>query len=725
MSAFPHAELFNVPCSSRVCEGVRRGRLSCGRAEAAWFMMPGRMGDKRMTRGKDRRPPAGEGRSPPRVARVSALAYWSVAGLSATAAVLSAFLVLKHFGGGVPGCGPASGCEALEKSPWGTLPGARWPVSFAGLAYFAAVLAGWLAAGRQVPVAGRWVLRAGAAASLLFSAVMIAYGTFCPYCIGVHAANLLAVAVIEQGTRRAARLSSPGEAVVSGATLRWAAWPALGAFLAVSLVLGMAEARFERKQAAVAESDRRESTDEILAQVQAQSQHQVQAQSRVQVQPQAQSQAEDQPQVRSPDSGAVADGARATAFTGRYRLGPEECPIRVVALTDYQCADCQRVEREIEEMLSTRKDISFSVKQFPMCAEAAPGVPCNRHVKQTLHANACWAARVAEAAGILRGNEGFWQMHRWLFARRGGFTDAELKAGLAQMGYDHEAFLSVLGGADALQRVRADCEEGNALGLFFTPMVFINGVEFKGWQVPGALRRTIEEIAARNPPALRATADRPVPADTKSIQDWRDQPVRKMLPDTRTWSMGAPSADAVPAGTRFVDVVLFGDYQEPYTAAIDAAIRDRMKTKTNVRYTFRHYPIDPVSNPTIPPNVRPEAVHPLAGRAARAAEAAGSLGGDQAYWRMHDWLMRNVDSFGDESLRAAARRMGLDPDSLFVEMGRPEAAAAIVEDARAAQQLGLTGVPMVFVNGRWVWRTMREEKNVVLQIIDAAGSPRP
>ena len=38
--------------------------------------------------------------------------------------------------------------------------------------------------------------------------------------------------------------------------------------------------------------------------------------------------------------------------------------------------------------------------------------------------------------------------------------------------------------------------------------------------------------------------------------------------------------------------------------------------------------------------------HDLACGAAAAAEAAGSLGGNDAYWIMHDWLMTNQDTFG-------------------------------------------------------------------------------
>jgi hypothetical protein len=87
--------------------------------------------------------------------------------------------------------------------------------------------------------------------------------------------------------------------------------------------------------------------------------------------------------------------------------------------------------------------------------------------------------------------------------------------------------------------------------------------------VPGALLRTIEEVAATNSPVLTAVADRPASAGQKDLDDWRAQPVRVLPTDSRAWSMGASAASPGPPGSRFVDVVLFGDYQEPYTAAMD------------------------------------------------------------------------------------------------------------------------------------------------------------
>jgi protein-disulfide isomerase/uncharacterized membrane protein len=630
--------------------------------------------------------PAPQGRIPS--IRVSGAANGRIAAVLAAAIVLSGFLIAKHFGGGLPGCGPKSGCDALEATRWGMLPGIRWPVSFAGGAYFVALLAGLLVSRRELPFPAIWLLRAGVATSLFFIALMLALGKVCSYCAGIHTANLTALLMTEVELRRSIRRTKSGGPFMTQRQLFRGAAVAGSAFLAVSLVLGVADARYEQQQRVQAEGERRASTDEIMAQAQA------------------------------PDEGRIVDMWGRSGFTGRYRLGPESCPVRVVMLTDYQCPDCRRIEAEIEAILAARQDVSLSIKHFPMCAEASPGVPCNRYAKTTMHPNACWAARAAEAAGILKGDEGFWEMHRWLFGRAGTFTDADLKTAVAQMGYDPGSFVAVMSGAETLRRVQSDCEEGIALGLYFTPMIFVNGVEFKGWQIPGALKQTIDEVTAKHPPSLTASADRPALALQKYVTDWREQALRAFPADRRAWSIGT-----APTGARAVDIVLFGDYQEPYTAAMDIALRDYIQGKSGIRYTFRHYPIDPSSNPALPAKLRPEAVHPLAGKAARAAEAAGSLGGSNGYWKMHDWLMRNQKAFADETLGDAVKGMGLDPAKLLAEMQNPEVAEAITEDARAAQALGLTNVPMVFVNGRVVPRTTREKENIVIRIIEEVRKP--
>ncbi|HEY3245498.1 MAG TPA: thioredoxin domain-containing protein, partial [Phycisphaerae bacterium] len=111
--------------------------------------------------------------------------------------------------------------------------------------------------------------------------------------------------------------------------------------------------------------------------------------------------------------------ARPRGFTGRYRLGAEAAPIRLVMFADYQCKFCRQVELDIRQIMDQRSDVSFSVKHFPLCPD------CNRTITEAnAHPLACLAARAAETAGILRGNRAFWQMHFWLVEHGEDLTSA-------------------------------------------------------------------------------------------------------------------------------------------------------------------------------------------------------------------------------------------------------------------------------------------------------------
>jgi protein-disulfide isomerase len=356
-------------------------------------------------------------------------------------------------------------------------------------------------------------------------------------------------------------------------------------------------------------------------------------------------------------------------FTGRYRVGPAEAPIRIVMFTDYQCEDCYKIEQQLVQLYNARKDMSISIKHYPFCTD------CNPEVKSTLHANACWAARAAEAAGVLWGPEGFWKMHAWLFDRKGGFeTTEELESGIREMGYDPKGFIQVMTSPETEKAIKADAAEAKQLGLFFTPMIFINGVELRGWNTPNALIRAVDALAAVNPPARSAAHDRPSRAFEKYIADWREAPLVNLPADKKPWALGPDDAK--------VKVVVWGDYQEPYCTQADAIIRAFAARRDDVQYTYRHYPFNSDCNSQVSNRRFPNAC-----RAALAAEAAGRLGGNDGYWKMHAWLMENREKFDDATLRPAATEMGFDADALFAAMEQPELQASILDDIQAAKQL--------------------------------------
>ena len=181
------------------------------------------------------------------------------------------------------------------------------------------------------------------------------------------------------------------------------------------------------------------------------------------------------------------------------RLGPEAAPIRLVIFSDYQCEDCGYIEDDIFAFFVQRDDMSISVKQYPMCTD------CNANVGVNLHPNACWAARAAETAGILYGNDAFWQIHEWLFQHEGFFTFEDMQSYVLEHEYDFDDWSRVMGSEETLRLVQQDIDEGFDLGIQRTPMIFINGVELKGWRVQGGVQRAWNPT---NPPArLRRTTE--------------------------------------------------------------------------------------------------------------------------------------------------------------------------------------------------------------------------
>lgn len=546
-----------------------------------------------------------------------------------------------------PGCGPGSGCDEATRSVWGSVPGLGWPTAHVGLAFFIAVTAAWIAAMKRGFTDGfMWLVRIGAMVSVALTVVMLVNGYLCRYCLMAHGGNLLFWACAETARRKGA-----GEDVLP---LR----AAVGAFVFATLLLIPVEV-----------IARQQTTEQV-----------------------AETRVEDvQKMIEAPNE-------EREGFTGRYLLGPEEAAIRIVAFTDYQCPDCQRFETELRGIMAERDDISLSVKQFPMSDK------CNKYMPRDMHANACMAARAAEAAGIIGGEVAFWDMHFWLFDEGGEFTDATFPADLREMGYDSQEFINIMLSDQTLELVEQDIEEGMALGLFFTPMVFINGVELRNPHFPGNLTKTIEELSKRNPQPMTVVEaqDTPPTADEKYVNDWAAGRAFNLPQDTH----GYPRGTSQPK----TDVVMWGDYQDEMTSRIDMYIRFRFHLQEGIRYNFRHFPVDKSCN-----EFAWETVHPQACMAAQAVESAGILGGEDAWWDMHSSMAVNYLTMRPQLVFDVAENLGLDHEVIRLYMDSGAGAEAIQEDITAGKQFGLNRIPYIFINGKKIDRlTMGGELKIGL-----------
>jgi protein-disulfide isomerase len=92
-------------------------------------------------------------------------------------------------------------------------------------------------------------------------------------------------------------------------------------------------------------------------------------------------------------------------------------------------------------------------------------------------------------------------------------------------------------------------------------------------------------------------------------------------------------------------------------------------------------------------------MHAKAPAAHAAAEAAHRQG---KFWEMHDKILENQRELSPEKYLEYARALDLDIDRFKRDLESPEVKKRIDQDSRAAAEIGVTGTPGFFVNGRFL-----------------------
>jgi protein-disulfide isomerase len=124
-------------------------------------------------------------------------------------------------------------------------------------------------------------------------------------------------------------------------------------------------------------------------------------------------------------------------------------------------------------------------------------------------------------------------------------------------------------------------------------------------------------------------------------------------------------------------VVVYGDYECPYCAALEARL-----LQAPLRVCFRHFPV--------------RASHPRAQAAACAAEAAAAQG---AFWEMHDSLFADQGRLEDPHLWARAGRLGLDVERFDSDRRGDDVAARVRADFLGGVRAGVATTPTLFRDG--------------------------
>ena len=530
----------------------------------------------------------------------------------------------------LPGCGPSSGCDKVTSGVWGSIPGIGWPVSFIGLAYFTGLLIAWL---RSAPSRNLLlIMRIGMLCSIGFVVIMITEASFCRWCVVSHAGNLVAWLCAEwilRGSRSSSRDPGWRTAAVS--------------FCLVTVVLAIL---LPIRNAQEANRNAREL-------------------------------AKNQQEIAAGPANSQALPRLETSNV----IGPADAAVKVVLFTDYQCPDCRKTENLLAMIAKQRNDMSIGIKHYPYCTD------CNQMSKSTAHPNACWAARAAEAAAIIGGAEGFEKMHNWLFEVKGSFTNAQLDQAVERMGFDRGYFKEIMTSDAVLADIQQDCADGYDLGLFYTPMMFINGVEYKWYYGGGdinSVRRTVD-IAARS----TAGPVEPVVRSQKLFEDWKSGRKR-----------GTPG-NALESwrGTGPIEIVIFADYQHDSAKQADRIMKTMLEKGLPIKYAWRHAPFEfRGEKPWIVEDSR---------NLARGVEAARELGGDEARWKAHDWVIANGGRLNRAQIaQGIAQATGLPEGELLETMGSAKLRNKLLKDDNEKKRTWKSHSPVILVEERYVprWR---------------------
>jgi protein-disulfide isomerase len=125
-------------------------------------------------------------------------------------------------------------------------------------------------------------------------------------------------------------------------------------------------------------------------------------------------------------------------------------------------------------------------------------------------------------------------------------------------------------------------------------------------------------------------------------------------------------------------LVVYGDYECPYCAAID-----RRLVELDLRHAVRQFPV--------------RSKHPRAWPAASAAEAASLQG---AFWPMHDALYDDQGRLEDPHLWARAQSLGLDLERFDADRRSDAVRERIKADFMGGVRAGVATTPALFVDGR-------------------------
>lgn len=133
-----------------------------------------------------------------------------------------------------------------------------------------------------------------------------------------------------------------------------------------------------------------------------------------------------------------------------------------------------------------------------------------------------------------------------------------------------------------------------------------------------------------------------------------------------------------------VTIVEWADYECPFCAVAAPLLKQLVERYPDkVKLVFKHYPLS---------------AHEHAEKAARAAVAAHQQG---KFWSLSQAMFQaQKEGLDEQNLLKLAREAGLSLKEFESALGSETVADVVARDRKQADELGLQGTPMIYINGR-------------------------
>jgi protein-disulfide isomerase len=158
-----------------------------------------------------------------------------------------------------------------------------------------------------------------------------------------------------------------------------------------------------------------------------------------------------------------------------------------------------------------------------------------------------------------------------------------------------------------------------------------------------------------------------------------------------------------------VTIVEFSDLQCPHCKDAQPVIEKLLAAEPNARFVFQNYPLP---------------MHNWAAKGAAYADCVGRASSD-AFWKFiqgtFDEQPNITESNADEKLTAIADTTGVKGADIAACAAKPDTRARIQKSVALGEEVGVTGTPAVYINGRKIGNVVGIPEDVLKGLVEFAA----